>query len=195
MIHYQDIERIDDLSKVTRHRIFTLFDEAFPPAEMPLEDELYAHMHGPAHSAIMAWTDGQTLAGVLFHHDGDLISPELAGVRYISFLAVNRVLRGHGVGGDLLDYFVKQHAGERIVLYAEASDTPEAKRRLDFYARHGFRPSDVKHVMPSCRPGYEPEPFYLLAYGEQIPDEVAERMCTAIDAFEQGEGEGSTQAE
>lgn len=83
-------------------------------------------------------------------HDGHLCGLantwHLAGVRYIEHLAIMPSQRAHGIASDVLTILKGQ--GDPIILEVEPPETDEARRRVAFYERNGFRMLRVEYELP-----------------------------------------------
>ena len=83
-------------------------------------------------------------------HDGHLCGLantwHLAGVRYIEHLAIMPSQRAHGIASDVLTILKGQ--GDPIILEVEPPETDEARRRVAFYERNGFRMLRVEYEQP-----------------------------------------------
>lgn len=72
---------------------------------------------------------------------------------YVEHYAVGADYRGGGLGGIVLDVFVgiiTNENGKPMVLEVEppSEEYPMARRRIDFYRRHGFELCDYEYIQP-----------------------------------------------
>ena len=58
-----------------------------------------------------------------------------------------------------------------IVLEAETATDDMSRRRLGFYARHGFIAAPYPYAQPAYSPQQKPVPMHLLSYGRQLSEE------------------------
>lgn len=143
--------------------VWRLYNSAFPPDErrqFPAPDDfrLFAEEKNKEGFRIMVFEKDGEFAGFLsFWHFGE--------EAYVEHFAIEEAMRGQGIGGDALDEFVKM-AGSPVILEVEIPETPEAKRRIVFYQRHGFR---TEEDFPYIQPPYSPEqsslPMLLMTHG------------------------------
>lgn len=85
---------------------------------------------------------------------------------YLEHFAVRKDLRNQGLGGKLLDAFIKTNP--RVILEAEDPDNapPDAKlakRRIEFYKRHGIVQTHYSYFNPGYLAGIPPYPLELLS--------------------------------
>ena len=128
---YSGDDRFDALNAI--------YTEAFPPQErfgldimLRLADEgkldVFALMHsGEAAGMFVMCLHGHTA--------------------YVCYFAIDKALRGKGLGGEVIRSICSHYAGRQIVLEIEALDKsaenyPQRKRREEFYLRAGFRHTD-----------------------------------------------------
>jgi GNAT superfamily N-acetyltransferase len=172
MLSYQDIHSIDEVSPRMRLEAFELLEEAFPPAELPTREKLLEMLAHPGFSALICLEETR-LIGLLIYY-------AFPTCTYVALFATCADVRGRGIGGTMLDRFLAEGEG-LIVLEAEATGTPMALRRLDFYRRHGFVVNEWVHIPPADRPGYDPVPFHMLSFGHPITHDRFEAICAAAE--------------
>ena len=112
---------------------------------------------------------------------GFLTSWNLGKFVYIEHFAVVSSMRGGGTGGKILDTFIAQ-CGKQVVLEAEKATDETSRRRLEFYARHGFAICRQPYVQPAYTDEYEPLPMHLLAYGGELDEDEFRKVRDKIYA-------------
>lgn len=90
---------------------------------------------------------------------------------YVEHLATEPDVRGKGIGGELIDYAIKEAGNQPLVVEVELPESgPEAPRRIAFYKRHGFEPmDDFTYFQPPYAPGL-PDVQLLLMTTRQLDD-------------------------
>ena len=132
-----------------------LLEEAFPVEERPLFNTILKRDKDIYHLCV-AENEG-TMLGIMAYWSFD----ELI---YIEHFAVCNELRNRGIGGVILDKFLSlQPNGTQVVLEAELPDSALAKRRVDFYRRHGFTANTFEYLQPPYHAGGDPLPMVLLS--------------------------------
>lgn len=150
-----------------------LLETSFPEAERRETPEQHALMKAGALSAWAALDDTGGLAALM------TLWP-LEGALFLEHFAVDPRLRGAGLGGRMLEA-LKAHSDTRLVLEAEPPISDWARRRLDFYARHGLTAeADFPYFQPPYRAGGENVPLYLLACPAFSSREELERTAREI---------------
>lgn len=103
--------------------------------------------------------------------DGDIFLAFLSywtfeGYVYIEHFAVDPLVRGKRIGSDMLAHLFKE-VSPNVLLEVEKPDTPEAKKRIMFYEKNGFRiREEFNYVQPPYSPGKEPVPMLLMTHGD-----------------------------
>lgn len=83
-------------------------------------------------------------------------------ITYVEHFAIHPGVRGSGLGGKIIDSL-----RGNVLLEVELPDTPEARRRVEFYRRHGFEAAEgFRYVQPSYAPSLPPVPMMLMYRGE-----------------------------
>lgn len=95
---------------------------------------------------------------------------------YIEHFATDPAMRGGGFGSEALKQLVES-TSLPIVLEVEPAESGEtARRRIDFYRRHGFRDlPDYNYIQPPYSPGLPSVPMTLMVHGDLDP-EVARKL-------------------
>lgn len=87
----------------------------------------------------------------------------LDGVTFLEHFAVDKSLRGNGIGGKFLDELLSRLSGT-VCLEAEPPLCDIAARRIAFYERHGFSLNDYEYVQPPLNDGGESVPLKVMSY-------------------------------
>ncbi len=91
---------------------------------------------------------------------------EFPGYVYVEHFAVEPEMRGNDIGGSTLRHLV-ENISDRVLLEVEHPDTPEARRRISFYERHGFRlHADIEYMQPPYDPSLPEVPLLLMTHGD-----------------------------
>lgn len=98
------------------------------------------------------------------------ITGKLPGIKalLIDYLAVDRKLRNHGIGMQMIlyikDWAIKQKNLESIIIEVEADQNSENKKRIQFWEKSGFTLTDYIHHYI-----WVPEPYQAM-YLKLLPD-------------------------
>lgn len=161
------------------HAATALYEAAFPSEERrPTPQWLETLRRGAA-----AW-QAENATTSLPHATGTTrpyameIAGELAGFfviwpmeRFVygEHFAVRGDLRGHGLGGKLLDRVVHDYAGRPFVIEVERPESSDlAQRRCAFYERHGLHLINKDYLQPPYREGDGWFPLRLMTTDEHF---------------------------
>ncbi|MDE6320846.1 MAG: GNAT family N-acetyltransferase [Muribaculaceae bacterium] len=127
-----------------------LYEGSFPVEERrPWDDFAARALDGnPYFNVSVAQKDGRIV--------GFISTWRLPTALYVEHFAVDSAMRGQGIGGEMIDRLVASTTLP-LILEVEHPDNEMARRRIDFYRRHGF--SVVEEV------DYVPPP-----YGRNLPE-------------------------
>lgn len=84
---------------------------------------------------------------------------------YVEHFAIDPSQRNGGHGKNVLNHLC-QLLNRPIVLEVEAPEEEMAKRRINFYKRHGFTLWENPYLQPPYKPGDNYLPMLLMAHGE-----------------------------
>lgn len=136
--------------------IAALLKEAFPPEERPVDEELMAGILEGRDAFLLRKDDTGQLEGVIayFHLDS---------FAFVDYFATAVAVRGQGIGGEMLDFFIEQMPG-RIILEVELPDNDLAQRRVKFYERHDFVLNNYDYAQPPLQEGSAAIPMRLMSH-------------------------------
>lgn len=140
-----------------------LYNSAFPPAERR-EYENEKHL-----------ADFIEMKGGKFHaftaKDGDLFLAFLSywtfeGYTYIEHFAVEPEHRGKRIGKLMLNHLFKE-VSPNVLIEVEKPETDEAKRRISFYEKNGFRVrTEINYTQPAYSADKSPVEMLLMTHGD-----------------------------
>lgn len=102
---------------------------------------------------------------------------------YIEHFAISSRFRSKGIGSIALTHFCHEHRNDPIVLEVEpATVSEEARRRISFYERLGFRANpDFGYVQPPYSDGLPPVELMLMTKGTPGPlKEIAVELHSRV---------------
>ena len=157
------LRRITPTDTCDWERFIALYIESFPEKERrPIDSLEHLASACDMFKAEVIETE-HGFAGFLTHWDlGEFI--------YGEHFAVSAQIRGGGIGGRVIDMFTSRF-DKTIVLEAETATDDMSRRRLGFYARHGFIAAPYPYAQPAYSPQQKPVPMHLLSYGRQLSEE------------------------
>ena len=156
-----------------REQSLALLETSFPEEERRETPVQRRMLDGGEIGALAARNEDGTLAAVL------TMWP-MTDALFLEHFAVNPALRSQGLGGRILEELKKQ-TDCPLVLEAELPETDWARRRLGFYARHGWvAEEDLPYFQPSYRAGGKDLPLRLLSCPAFASREQAERTAREI---------------
>ena len=145
-------------------KFLALYNETFPLHQRRIyEDEKhldnFIRMKGGKFNAFSA-VDGDLYLGFLSYWTFE-------GYTYIEHFAVDPAHRGKNLGRMMLNHLFKE-VSENVLLETEKADTPEAKGRIEFYEKNGFRiREEINYTQPSYGgKGQTVVPMELMTHGK-----------------------------
>lgn len=128
------------LKKQNFDRLFELMQEAFPPEEYRPKEKQYAILDDENYFVAVAEDEEKIIAFLAIWR--------LDGFDFAEHFAVDKTLRGKGIGGEFLREYLKK--SERpLVLEVENAEDEISKRRISFYQRNGLSLSDICYDQPN----------------------------------------------
>ncbi len=128
---YSGDERVERINKI--------YTEAFPPQER-FGLDIIMRLADEGALEVYAVTDGDKTAGMIVM----CVDEKTA---YACYFAIDKALRGKGLGGQVIERIGSLYKGRQTVLEIEALDSSaenyaQRKRREKFYLSHGFSHTD-----------------------------------------------------
>lgn len=101
------------------------------------------------------------------------------GYLFLDYFAVDKNLRGHGLGGQFFKQVIES-ANCPVIIEVELPETDIAKRRIGFYQRLGFQLNTFTYRMPLISDGFGDTPLYIMSYPNPIPDNDCQALVNDI---------------
>lgn len=136
-----------------------LYSTGFPVFEQRTEEQQKTAFSCSQYS-LTAYTDKDILTGFIAYW-------EFPTYIYIEYFAINRSLRGKGIGSRLLDKFISENS-KIVILEIDPVTDEISSARLRFYQKCGFYQNDYPHVHPAYRKGFKGHPLIVLTTGRKI---------------------------
>lgn len=96
---------------------------------------------------------------------------ELAGFVYLEHFAVDKSLRGKGLGSELIRQLCGICTGKTIVLEAEPPELNEfSSRRIEFYKRLGFCTNPFIYFQPSYHKDGKPVELVIMSQAKPLSE-------------------------
>ena len=95
---------------------------------------------------------------------------------YIEHLAIDSDKRSGGYGSKTLNE-IKNMYDKKIILEAEAPETEQQKKRINFYNKAGFKVNNYDYEQPSYHGG-DGVPLMILSYPDFITEEEFEKFVS-----------------
>lgn len=140
-------------------RVYQLMEEAFPDSEFRNYEGQKALLDNSSYR-IWVWKENQKI-------NGFLTVWELDNFCFIEHFAVDRSLRGNGMGAVLLKEYLSQ-SKKSVVLEVEHPETEIAARRIRFYERAGLTLNQYPYYQPPLRAGMELLPLFIMSYPQSL---------------------------
>lgn len=157
---------ISPLKPTQASQFLSLYEQSFPPEERrhyQSADQLmdFVADHRPTFRILAVSADNcSRLAGfITFWEFPDYV--------YIEHLAVDPILRGSGIGSEMIRYIARTHDSPLILEVEPAETGAMAQRRIKFYQRLGFDLHDeINYMQPPYHPELQPIPLSLMTLGD-----------------------------
>lgn len=104
---------------------------------------------------------------------------ELPGFTYVEHFAVDKALRGHGIGQQMLAELL-QRAHKPVVLEVELPETDIARRRIGFYERSGLHLNPYPYLQPPLQGGFPPLPLRVMSWPEPLSKNEFDKLCEEL---------------
>lgn len=136
-------------------RLYELMQQAFPPEERRTFDDLCGEFSNSEFFCLCEENDGLNAFMTCW---------ELGEFIYIEHFAVQKNLRGNGLGSRMINSLLQEAHGRIFILEAEPKNLSEmAQRRMDFYGRLGFCENGFDYIQPPLSDGQPPVELKILS--------------------------------
>ena len=140
--------------------VMALYLRAFPANERRPLDTLLRDETGAGE--VFAACEGDCFVGLA-------ILLTWRDITHILYFAVTEELRGRGYGGEILRGISDLHPGHRVIADLEepfdgAANRQQRERRMAFYARNGFGPTEIRYT-------WRDERYIILSTGKPVTGE------------------------
>ena len=136
--------------------LFKILEYSFPENERRDFDDQLAKSKCPEFRTMTLSEDGKLLGFLNFWELSDFV--------YLEHFAVDKNLRGKGLGSELIRQLCAICTGKTIVLEAEPPELNEfSARRIEFYRRLGFHTNPFTYKQPPYRKGDEPVELVIMS--------------------------------
>ena len=98
---------------------------------------------------------------------------------FVEHLAVSRQARGNGIGGQMMQEYIRQSV-HPLILEVEPPETDICKRRIAFYQRMGFQLNDFEYQQPPMRKGHGWYPLMIMSFPGSLMKQEFEPMKRRI---------------
>lgn len=102
---------------------------------------------------------------------GAMIVWKLENFIYLENFAVQKDLRGQGIGGLMLEELKKMYPHDTIVLEVEEGKDEISQRRIQFYQRHQWIFNPYHFIQPQLREKAEDIHLYVMTYPHAIDEQ------------------------
>lgn len=144
--------------------VCNLYQTAFPEDERrPLKQWLHLVDNEPTFQVLTAIKEKVFVGFITYWTFPDFT--------YVEHFAVDPNKRGNGIGGTVLEFFLRQHA-EPIVLEVEIPETVQAQKRVRFYEKHHFVRWLDSYRQPPYRKGGPWLPMNIMSYGGPVGEKA-----------------------
>lgn len=144
--------------------VCNLYQIAFPEDERrPLEQWLHMVDNEPTFQVLAVMKEKSFAGFITYWTFHDFI--------YVEHFAVDPNKRGNGIGGAVLELFLRLHT-DPIVLEVEIPETVQAQKRIRFYEKHRFVRWLDSYLQPPYRKGGPWLPMNIMSYGGPVGEKA-----------------------
>lgn len=154
-----------------------IYNNSFPIFEQrTLENQMEALKNPDYYCTVIC--DKNKLVGLLFYWQWNIY-------QYVEHLAIAEDLRGQNYGSRILKEFCK--INKLIILEIDPPIDDISLKRLNFYAKLGFKMQSFEHVHPPYRKDFEGHKLKVLSYNTDLNlkeyNDFNDFLCNTIMKF------------
>lgn len=143
--------------------LYKILEYSFPKNERGDFDDQLAKMNCPEFRTMTLSENGKLLGFLNFWELSDFV--------YLEHFAVDKNIRGKGLGSELIRQLCAICGGKTIVLEAEPPELNEfSARRIEFYRRLGFHTNPFPYKQPPYRKGDEPVELVIMSRPQPLSE-------------------------
>lgn len=154
------------ITPATFDRAHAILDEAFPPSEIKSKNDIHSLFKKGTIKLYGDFEQNQLLGVIMiwvFERDN---------IVYISNFAIDKNMRGQGIGSKMLAEIIALYPSQIIILEVEVPYDEISYKRIKFYERNDFVLYDKDaFLQPQISSTVNETPLYLMSYGKPLNDE------------------------
>ena len=147
---------ISPMSEEQFEEIYDILSSSLPQSEMRKKESQKALLQNASYKILSAYESSEII--------GFMAIWDLDSFDFIEHFAVKKYFRGNGLGGKIIDHFLKNCKKPVILEVEPPESTPEAERRIEFYKRHGFNFNPYEYFQPPLQDEYPLIPLKIMSY-------------------------------
>ena len=152
--------------------VFKLMEKSFPKEEYREYKEQKQLLYKPEYSLTTKKDEDNNLLGFIS-------SWKIDKFIFIEHFAVNPLMRGKGIGSEMLKDFIK-NSNSPIILEVEIPSSEMSIRRIKFYEKLGFILNNFKYYQMPLRNNSKPIEMYIMSYPKSLTPENFENIKNLI---------------
>lgn len=152
--------------------LYALMELSFPNDERRSYQDEKNYLATTRHQAAVVRGNDQSIAGYITY-------TECEEFVFLESFAVNPELRSNGLGGRILEE-MKAAYDKRMVLEVELPENEMARRRINFYKRHGFSYNDYPYILPSLGEGKQAIPLRIMTTRGPVDEAEYEKIKSTL---------------
>ena len=158
-IKYQDSQDFKDILKI--------YESSFPADERRHLKEHIKLFANPLYSLIAVYMEKKLVAFLSKWEFDDFV--------FLEHFAVREELRCQGIGTAILKSIISKGKKE-FIIEIQHPETIDAKRRIKFYRRNGFKVNKHHYIQPPYAKDKKPVNLLIISY----PEEISEPMFSEV---------------
>ncbi len=171
-MNYKCFDMLSPISEDEFNMFYELIVSSFPKEERRSREGFLELIKTSPYYKIHTLFKGERLISLFTVWDFD-------DFRFGDHFAVSENERGGGIGGELLEKILKE-SSVPFILEVELPETQTARRRIGFYARHGFCENPYPYLLPPMQEGLSALPMEILSYPEALSKDEFDSIVSKL---------------
>lgn len=153
-------------------KIYSIMEAAFPKDERRPYEKQKLCLDNPKYSiAAISDTDSEPLGFIAYHCFDSFV--------FIEHFAISSKHRNMGIGGKMLAEFINK-LNMPVCLEVEPPTTDLAKRRIEFYKKHGFFLNDYPYIQPPMSEGQASLPLLIMTTQKPLTSDEFKKVRSTL---------------
>lgn len=152
-------EKIIEIYKDDFNSFFKVMEKSFPEIERRTMEE-QKKLFDESKYRVLGYKDNNEVKAFIALWEFD-------DFNFIEHFAVDKELRGNGIGSRFIKEFLNKST-KKTILEVEYPEDEISARRIEFYKRMGMKVNDYEYVQPPLQKGKELLPLKIMSYPDKL---------------------------